>query len=493
LPYFIKYCQGEGYGLNDSGSSLQDIAESILDKASKQSISYCEARVEEYSNETLNVEGRLLKSSFNYLSKGVGIRVIANGAWGFSSTTSLDKSVLEDAVGSAIRIARSAGERRKTPVELRETKPACDEVSTKVDLRFGDVEFKDKVMSLIECNNVLKASNEVIKTSAAIVGVESQKYIATSDGARISFKHAMAFGSLSAIGFASGVSESANLEVGGSGGYEAVEPGFLIESSKDVGERVKRLLNAKACPTMNKIQIVMDPSYLALLVHEIIGHPSEADRVLGWENALGGSAWWQGMIGQQVGSRLLSAVDEGDIEGTLGYMPYDDEAVKSKRTYLIKNGKLVGHIQSRQTAEEFNTEALGGMRSFSFNCAPLIRMSNTYILGGDWKSEEIIKETKNGILVKYFLSPSIDDKRYRWAVTPQEAYQIKNGEVGELYRDAVVMGIAPDFFKSIDAVGNDVSIFPVTGCGKGDPEQLICVGNGGPTIRGTANIVGRGE
>jgi TldD protein len=95
--------------------------------------------------------------------------------------------------------------------------------------------------------------------------------------------------------------------------------------------------------------------------------------------------------------------------------------------------------------------------------------------------------------VKYFLSPSIDDRRYRWAVTPQEAYEIKNGEVGELYRDAVVMGIAPDFFKSIDAVGNDVSIFSITGCGKGDPEQLVCVGNGGPTIRGIADVVGRGD
>jgi TldD protein len=472
---------------------MQDIAELVLAKASKQSILYCEARVEDYSNETLNVEGRLLKSSFNYSSKGVGIRVIANGAWGFFSTTNMNKSSLEDAVDTAIGIARLAGEYRKEPVKLRESKAVCDEITTTVSSRFRDIDFKEKVSSLIECNKILKASDEVIKTSATIVGVESHKYIATSDGARVDSRHSMAFGSLVAVGFSSGVSESANLEVGGSGGYEAVEPGFLLESSKDVGERAVRLLKAKTCPTMNKIPVVMDPSYLALLVHEIIGHPSEADRILGWENALGGSAWWRGMLGQQVGSKLLSAVDDGDIEGALGYTPYDDEAVKCKRTHLIKEGRLVGHIQSRQTAEEFNTDALGGMRSFSFSSAPLIRMSNTFILGGDWKNEEIIKETKKGILVRYFLSPSIDDRRYRWAVTPQEAYEIKNGEVGELYRDAVVMGIAPDFFKSIDAVGNDVSIFPITGCGKGDPEQLVCVGNGGPTIRGIADIVGRGE
>jgi TldD protein len=479
--------------LNDDNGSLQDIAELILARTSNQSVSYCEARVEEYSNETLNVEGGLLKSSFNYSSQGVGIRVIANGAWGFSSTTGMDKHSLEDAANFAIRIARSAGEKRRKLVKLRDVKPSRADIATPVSMRFQGVDFKEKVTSLIECNKMLKASDDVIKTSATIVGVESNKCIATSEGARVQLKHSMGFGSLSAVGLSYGVSESANLEVGGSGGYEVVEPSFLIESSKDIGERVTRLLKAKACPTMNKIPVVMDPSYVALLAHEIIGHPSEADRVLGWENALGGSTWWQSMLGQQVGSDLLSAVDDGDIEGTLGYTPYDDEAVKCKRTHLIKNGRLVGHIQSRQTAEEFNTDALGGMRSFSFSSAPLIRMSNTFILGGDWKNEEIIRETKNGAFVSHFLGPSIDDKRYRWAITPQETYEIKNGELGELYRDATVMGIAPEFFKSIDAVGNDVSIFPVTGCGKGDPEQLVCVGNGGPTMRGVADIVGRGD
>jgi TldD protein len=120
-------------------------------------------------------------------------------------------------------------------------------------------------------------------------------------------------------------------------------------------------------------------------------------------------------------------------------------------------------------------------------------MSNTYILGGDWTEEEILEETKSGVLVQHYVAPSIDDRRYRWAVTPQQAYLVKNGEVTESYRGAVVMGVAPEFFKSIDAVGRDVDILPIAGCGKGDPEQLVCVGNGGPTIRGSANVVGRGE
>jgi TldD protein len=109
------------------------------------------------------------------------------------------------------------------------------------------------------------------------------------------------------------------------------------------------------------------------------------------------------------------------------------------------------------------------------------------------KDEEIVRETKDGILVRYYVGPSIDDKRFRWTITPQEAYRIKNGEISELYRGAVVMGTAPDFFRSIDAVGKDVTVLPVTGCGKGDPEQLICVGNGGPTLRGKVNIVPRGD
>ncbi|WXG47643.1 MAG: TldD/PmbA family protein [Candidatus Atabeyarchaeum deiterrae] len=471
----------------------EDIVEFLLDDSFKQGATHCEIRIESYSNETLNVEGKLLKSSFNHSSKGVGVRLIANGAWGLASTTDSDNESLKNVVASAVNMARSVGNRRKTPVKLRESKPVRDNVATKVKVGFSDVELRDKVDLLVECNKRLKASNEVAKTIATLVEIEGNKFIATSEGARINFKHSMTFGTLTAFGFSSGVSESAMVELGGSGGVEKMEPSYLVDESRSVGERAVRLLKAKACPNIGKTEIVMDPTFMALLTHEIIGHPSEADRVLGWEQAWGGGAWWQGMQGQMVGSDLLSAVNEGDIEGALGYLPYDDEAVKCKRTYLIKNGKLVGHIQSRQTAETFGVEATGGIKAFSYDCSPLIRMSNAFILEGDWRPEEIIEETKNGVFVKYYISPSIDDRRYRWTITPQETYVIKNGEIGELYRGGVIMGVAPEFFKSIDAVGRDLRILPVIGCGKGDPEQLICVGNGGPTIRSRATVVGRGE
>ena len=475
------------------GDQIEDEVDLILKKASKLGVPYCEVRAESLRNETVNVEGSLLKSSYNYSATGVGIRVIAGGAWGFCSTTSHEAPRIEDTLDAAVSMGRATGSKRKNPVKLCSVKTVQEDIATKVEEQFENIDFKDKVESLVECNNRLKSSVNVIKTTATLIMVQSEKLIATSEGSRIRFKHSMAFGNLSAFGSTSGVSEAGSVEFGGAGGYEVVGPSYLIDLSKDVAERVTSLLKAKACPNIGRTQIIMDPTFLALLVHEIIGHPSEADRVMGWENAWGGGAWWQDMLGQQVGSQMLNAVDEGNIEGALGYTPFDDEAVKCERNYLIKDGMLVGHIQSRQTAEELDADAKGGMRSFSFCCAPLIRMSNTYILGGDWSEEEILEETKNGVLVQHYVAPSIDDRRYRWAVTPQEAYLVKNGEVTESYRGAVVMGIAPEFFKSIDAVGRDVSILPLTGCGKGDPEQLICVGNGGPTLRGTANVVGRGE
>jgi len=355
-----------------------------LKSAEKLGASYCEARAEDITNETINVEGSLLKAGYNFSTSGVGIRVLAGGAWGFSSTTDLRVSEIKDAVTDAIRIAQAGGKQRKKPITLREVKPVREEVTTRVQERFANVDFKDKVESLIECNKRLKASEEVIKTTANLVMVQSDKFIATSEGSKVRFRHSMAFGTLSAFGSSSGVSEAASAEFGGSGGYEMVEPSSLIELSQDAGERVTSLLKAKACPNIGKTQVIMDPTYLALLVHEIIGHPSEADRVMGWENAWGGGAWWQGMLGQQIGSKVLNAVDDGNIPGALGYTPFDDECVRCEKSYLIKEGVLVGHIQSRQTAKEFDTDAKGGMRSFSFCCLPLIRMSNTYILGGDW-------------------------------------------------------------------------------------------------------------
>ena len=145
-------------------------------------------------------------------------------------------------------------------------------------------------------------------------------------------------------------------------------------------------------------------------------------------------------------------------------------------------------MQNRETAKNFNTFPTGNMRATSYRFMPLIRMACTCIGNGDRSVNEIIKEVKNGYLISNMKIPSIDMNRYNWSISCQYAQKIENGEITDLLRDVIVMGTAPEFFESIDACGNDFTVRPITNCGKGDPMQSMIMGNGGPTIRGTATV-----
>jgi len=196
------------------------------------------------------------------------------------------------------------------------------------------------------------------------------------------------------------------------------------------------------------------------------------------------------MLGQKVGSDLLNVSDDPRIEGSLGYYKYDDEGVPAEEKILIKNGVLTSHMHSRETAAIFGVKPNAGMRASSYRFVPLIRMSNTFIKPGDSSFEEMLEDTERGVYVVGNKIPSIDNRRYNWQISAQWAFLIEKGELTKLLRDVTVTGVAPEFFNSIDAVGKDFQIRPVSNCGKGDPMQGLYMGNGGPHIRGLATIQG---
>jgi len=232
----------------------------------------------------------------------------------------------------------------------------------------------------------------------------------------------------------------------------------------------------------------MNPYFVSLLTHEILGHPSEADRVLGKERAWAGGAWWKDKIGERIGSDILNVFDDPTIKESLGWYYFDDEGVETKKTTLVEDGVLKNHMQNRETSQIFNAVPTGNMRATNYRFMPLIRMACTCIDKGDWDVEEMIKDVKEGYLISNMKIPSIDMKRYNWSISCQYAQKIENGEIKDLLRDIIVMGTAPDFFKSIDACGSDFTVRPITNCGKGDPMQSMIMGNGGPSIRGTATV-----
>ena len=174
-------------------------------------------------------------------------------------------------------------------------------------------------------------------------------------------------------------------------------------------------------------------------------------------------------------------------------MLYDDEGTPCKKTTLINEGILTERMHSRETAFIMGVEPNGAMRANTYEYHPIIRQINVYWGTGDWKSHEIIEDTKEGVYLIGANIPSIDDQRFNWAISSQEGFLIKNGELTDPLYSCTATATTPAFLQSIDALAEDDQTLFWSGCGKGDPMQGGTVSNGGPTMRGIATLKGPGS
>jgi len=468
----------------------EDLALFVVDFASKLGADYVDARLEDHYNELIIVANGKVQRGIINRKRGMGIRTLVNGAWGFQSTTDLAKKGLRQTAKIAFKVAKASSKHVPTPVKLAPTKAHKTSYKTRTKVDLEDVNFEDKLKQILKWEKKLRTSKKVVRGLAEYTGLKINKVFVNSEGTNIHFSNSITWVSLKADSKKGPTTQFYDKTIGHSGGYEIFQKSDMEKISSEVGHKAERLLEAKVAKTEKNAIVILDNDYLALLVHEIVGHPSEADRVLGREAAWAGTTWWAGKIGEKIGSEYFTAYDDPTVPATLGYYLYDDEGVKAERKVLVEKGVLKGHMQSRETASIFGVKPNAGMRAITFEYIPLIRMSNTFLGEGDWKKEELIEETNHGYLVSCMRNPSIDDERYNWTLSAQEAYEIKNGELTTHLRDVSLTSIAPKFFKSIDAATKKVEIALIPGCGKGDPMQALYVGNGGPYIRGVATLLG---
>jgi TldD protein len=468
----------------------EDLASLAIDYASKLGANYVDARLENHYNELITVADSKIQRGIINKKRGIGIRTLVNGAWGFQSTTDLTKKGIRQTAEVAFKMAKASSKHVPTPVKLAPTKAHKTSYKAKVKVDLENVAFEDKLKQTVAWEKKLHTSRKIVRGLVEYAGIKIHKIFANSEGATVRFSNSLTWVSLKADSKKGATTQFYEEIVGHSGGYELFQKNDMEKISLETGRKAEGLLEAKAAKTEKDATVILDNNYVALLVHEIVGHPSEGDRVLGREAAWAGTTWWSGKIGEKIGSDNFTAYDDPTIPGTLGYYLYDDEGVKAERKVLVEKGVLKGHMHSRETAAIFGVKPNAGMRAITFEYIPLIRMSNTFFGEGDWKKEELIEETKHGYLISCMRHPSIDDKRYNWTISAQEAYEIKNGELTTHLRDLALTSIAPKFFKSVNAATEKIEILPLPGCGKGDPMQALYVGNGGPYIRGVATLLG---
>lgn len=464
-------------------SDLHELADRGIKYAMESGAHYCDIRAEQQDKKSVSIENKDVENIRTSTDSGLGIRLIKNGSWSFYSVTE-PKSFKEIKDGIDYAIKNSSHHRKKKIERYSSTVN-----NAKIDFPVLRKPSIDELIKIgLDCSQIILDTPKIIKSIIKPWYTENAKYFTNSEGSKIEQNFTDVIIDMIAVAHDSGITQSINTIEGGRGGLEQItDKGKIQQKAKEISQKASELIIAKFAKE-EQTTVVMNPDFVSLLTHEILGHPSEADRVLGKEMAWAGGAWWKGKIGEKIGSKNLNVFDDPTIKESLGWYFFDDEGIETQKTALVENGILKKHLQNRETAQIFNTKPTGNMRATNYRFMPLIRMACTCIGNGDRDPGEIIKEVKNGILISNMKIPSIDMKRYNWSISCQYAQKIENGEITDLLRDVIVMGTAPEFFASIDACGNDFTVRPITNCGKGDPMQSMIMGNGGPTIRGIATV-----
>lgn len=419
---------------------------------------------------------------------GVGVRALVNGAWGFSSTNMVDERTIRECLADAEKAARVASQNRTEKVEgLAEAKLAQGTFKVKVNDPVENHSLEEKMKLVVDAEKLAKTESEDVKAAISVyTELIDHKGIVTTDGAEAELHDVKPEFYIYAIASANGDRIGALKAASVTGGWkDLLRKGEPMELTRTASKLASKLLHAKH-PKGERARLILEPSIVGLISHEAIGHTVEADFVLS-------GSITKGKIGQKVASDLVTLVDSGcpeeDSHGT-GTLLVDDEGVPGSTTKVIEDGVLRSYLHDRETALMFDAEPTGNARAYEYSDEPIIRMTNTYIQARDHTLEEMIEDVKEGYFMKGAGSGQADaNAEFMFEV--DEAYRIRNGELGELLRGVTISGQAFDVLKSVDAVGKDFKFDMGAGfCGK---FQRAKVDGGGGAIRCEAVVGGRQE
>ncbi|MEH6658557.1 TldD/PmbA family protein [Leeuwenhoekiella marinoflava] len=500
--------------------SLADVA---LNTARSLGASYADARIGRYLNQYVFTREDKVQNVVNTESFGIGVRVIANGTWGFASTNDVTDAGIKKATQQAVAIAKANSKIQTDPVVLAPVE-AHGEVSWKTPLKkdFREVPVSEKVELLLDANAAAMNAGANFVNSALFM-VNEQKYFASTDGSYIDQDiHRIwpTFG-VTAIDREAGKFKSRQAMSAPMGmGYEYMDgleseklmspAGFnlyrnnydIIEDATTAAKQAKEMLTAETVQP-GKYDLILEPNHLGLTIHESVGHPLELDRVLGYEANYAGTSfatldkWKAGDF--KYGSDLVNIVADKTQPHSLGAVGYDDEGVKTKKWDLIRNGILVNYEAIRDQVSILDqNESHGCCYAQSWNDVQFQRMPNISLEAGKepYSVEEMIKDVEKGIYIAGRGSYSIDQQRYNFQFGGTVFYEIKEGKIVGMLNDVAYQSNTQEFWNSCTKICDegDYRLFGSFFDGKGQPSQVSAVSHGSSTTRfDGVNVINTGR
>jgi len=461
----------------------KELAERAVSRALSVGASYAEARLQSTRGREFILKNGESQPSLFVEGYGIGIRVISRGALGFAATNEMNPGVLKSLAERAVKLAEASAPVLKKKIAFDSSKAVRRRWSApeNVKVENADAGWLRKV--LLDIEDRISGGRAGVKLPGRLLALGAEleeKYYVNSDGAKVEARMPRIgfFGLLTAV---EGESSAQRLvQQGETGGLEVVKRVRLVEKVEDEAKTMGKVLRTAIKPPTGIVDVVLSPELSGIAAHESVGHPQEADRVLGREGAQAGESYLKAdSLGRKIGTSEANISDDPNILHSMGYTPVDDEGVAAKKRRLVKNGVINEFLQNRATAGELGLESNGASRSVSFDREPIIRMSNTFVEPGDYTTEELVKEVKHGVFFKTFTEWNIDDKRFNQRYVALEAYLIEKGEVGVMVKAPVLEITTPRLWGSVKARSKKIE-FEAATCGKGDPSQGAPVWQGGP-------------
>lgn len=466
---------------------MDELVQAGLNALKDLGVDYGEVRAEVRTEENVSVKNREVEAISRRESRGVGIRVLHDGAWGFAATGDTGKRAIAKAAKTALAIARATASVRRERVELAPEPPHKAKYTGPCKRDPLAVSLEEKLDLLFSCTDRILSVRGVAMAKGGIAAWRVEKVFGNTEGSLIRQTITNCGAGIEA--YAAGAGEfqrrSYPCSFGGdyaSAGYEFIERLRLLDHATEIAEEAVALLSAPVCPT-GTFDIILEGSQLALQVHESVGHPTELDRALGTElSYAGGSFLTLDKLGTfRYGADIVNLVADATVPGGLGTFGYDDEGVPAQRVDLVRNGIFVGYLSSRDTAPKIGARRSGGAaRASSWARIPIVRMTNINLLPGEGTLEDLIRDTKHGILFATNKSWSIDDRRVNFQFGTEIAWEIVDGRKARILKNPLYTGITPQFWASCVAIAGpeEWHLWGVPNCGKGEPSQVMQVGHG---------------
>jgi TldD protein len=469
--------------------SVRDYSQRVLDLAQGLGTGYADVRLETKRVQVVSVKNGAVDALADEESTGFGVRVLVDGAWGFASSARVEPAELERVTRLGIEIARASAIARRQPITLGPAVRSVGRYATPTERDPFAVSLEAKLDLLFGADAAMRAVRGIGVAESSLECQRVEKTFASTEGAYVEQTLIETGGGIEALAVGEHEVQKRSYPNSfgrhqGTAGYEFVEAMDLAGNARRIAEEAVELLTARQCPR-EVTTLILDPTQVALQVHESCGHPIELDRVLGMEASYAGMSFLttEKRGGFRYGSPQVTIVADATVPAGLGTFGYDDEGVPAQRTIIVDQGLFRNYLTSRETAATFGEASNGTMRADGWNRIPLIRMTNVNLEPGPWRLADLIADTDRGIYMQTNKSWSIDDKRLNFQFGTEIAWEIRGGKLGALLKNPTYTGITPEFWNGCDAVGSEWAVWGTANCGKGQPSQVAHVGHGAAAAR----------